>query len=146
MRQTVYRSFSYYSNFDMCKRFLAFTSIRLIQYVYMPYLSRQQIGFWFQLLLPIIVWTANQQEQVENLGKRAYVFDFIYICSKITHTYIVVLYTASYLVYWCVYRCSYVLTAKIGINRSDRVVWPVEALWPVRQGPTGRSDRSDRYR
>ena len=45
MRQTVYRSFSYYSNFDMCKRFLAFTSIRLIQYVYMPYLSRQQIGF-----------------------------------------------------------------------------------------------------
>ena len=45
---------------------------------------------------------------------------------------------------------GHMLTAKIGTNRSDRsdrAVWPVEALWPVRQGPTGltgRSDRSDR--
>ena len=41
------------------------------------------------------------------------------------------------------------LTVKIGTNRSDRAVWPVEALWPVRQGPTGltgSSDRSDRSR
>ena len=30
-----------------------------------------------------------------------------------------------------------VLTAKIGTNRSDQAVWPVEPLWPVRQGPTG---------
>ena len=32
------------------------------------------------------------------------------------------------------------LTVKIGTNRSDRsdrAVRPVEALWPVRQGPTG---------
>ena len=29
------------------------------------------------------------------------------------------------------------LTAKIGTNRSDRLDLPVEALWPIRQGPTG---------
>ena len=35
---------------------------------------------------------------------------------------------------------GHILTAKIGINRSDRsyrAVLPVEALWPVWQRPTG---------
>ena len=39
-----------------------------------------------------------------------------------------------------IYITDSVLTAKIGTNRSDRsdrAVSPVEALWPVRQGPTG---------
>ena len=31
----------------------------------------------------------------------------------------------------------YMFTVKIGTNRSDRAVWPVEALWHVQQGPTG---------